>query len=198
MRIGILAVQGDFQQHGELIASLNHEVIEIRYSRQLDGLHGLMLPGGESTTFHLMLNQSDLGEKIKQVIGAGLPVWGTCAGAILLGKGTEPPQPRFNAIDIEVVRNAYGRQVDSFIAPIRVNALGTDFPGVFIRAPIFKKVGPNVEALAWYQDYPVMARQGNVLVSTFHPELTTDTRIHRYFTESICRNGSLLMRRIAG
>lgn len=198
MRIGILAVQGDFQRHGDIIADLGHEMVEVRYAHQLDDLSGLILPGGESTTFRLILNQSELGAGIKQFISAGLPVWGTCAGAILLGKGDEPPQPRFNAIDIEVVRNAYGRQVDSFISPLRVEMLEADFPGVFIRAPIFKNVGSEVEVLAWYGRFPVMALQGNVLVSTFHPELTNDIRIHRYFTENICQRGSIITRRIAG
>ncbi len=199
MRIGVLAVQGDFERHIKMIDNLGCDAVEVRYSREIEGLKGLIIPGGESTTFHLMLSQSDLGKRIEQVIIAGLPVWGTCAGAILLGKGAEPPQPRFNAIDIEVIRNAYGRQVDSFIAPLSIPDLNEgEFPGVFIRAPIIKDVGSNVEILASFDGRPVMARQGNVLVSTFHPELTDDVRIHRYFTENLCEKTSLVKHKIAG
>lgn len=186
MRIGVLAVQGDFSLHARILENLNCDAVEVRACSQLNNLDGLILPGGESTTFQILLGDSGLGEALRQVIRSGMPVWGTCAGAILLGYGEERLQPRLNVIDIEVVRNSYGRQVDSFITPLSIAGFDGDFPGVFIRAPRFRKIGSQVEVLAYHGNDPVMAQQGRILVTSFHPELASDDRIHKYFINRFC------------
>lgn len=187
MRIGVLAVQGDFARHVQTIKQMGLEAVEVRKEEQLDGLNGIIIPGGESTTFRIVMDQDGLGQALRNRLTDGLPVWGTCAGAIMLGHGEGIPQPRLQLINIEVVRNGFGRQVDSFVAPLRITFLKEEFPGVFIRAPRFVSVGDGVEILSSYNGEPVMARQGNVVVSSFHPELTPDDRIHRWFAETVCR-----------
>ena len=186
MRVGILAIQGSFSLHKQVLSNLGVEPVEVRTAEHLSGIDTIILPGGESTTFHKLLSESDLGDPLQRLIRAGMPVWGTCAGAIILGRGEGRPQPRWGFIDIEVTRNAYGRQVDSFVAPLDISGLDGQFPGVFIRAPRFSRAGADVELLAQLDGKPVMARQGTVLVTAFHPELTSDYRIHRYFLENIC------------
>ncbi len=186
MQIGVLALQGDFALHSRFIAALGHTPVEIRNRCRLDEFQGIIIPGGESTTLHLMLHSTGLWEPLTRALERGLPVWGTCAGAILLGHGSERPQPRLGTIDVEIVRNAYGRQVDSFVAPVQVSFLNDDFPGVFIRAPKIVNTGSKVEVMGKLESQPVMARQGSVLVTTFHPELTPDSRIHSYFIDHIC------------
>lgn len=186
MRIGVLAIQGDFARHMKSLDSIEVDAVEIRYSHQLSGLDGIVIPGGESTTFHIVLNSDDLGQMLPQAIREGLPAWGSCAGSIMLGYGEGRP-PRWNLINVETQRNGYGRQVDSFVAPIDVKGFDTPFDGVFIRAPRFIQVGPEAEILAKFNDEPVMVRQGSILATSFHPELTPDIRIHRYFVENVCQ-----------
>jgi len=186
VRIGILAVQGSFNLHRQALQSIGAEPVEVRHSEQLHNLDGMILPGGESTTFHILLSTGDLGEALLKELRCGLPAWGTCAGAVILGRGEGRPQPRWGLIDLEVIRNAYGRQVDSFVATFDIIGLAREFPGVFIRAPRFVNLGPEVEVLAKLESEPVMARQGTVLVTAFHPELTSDRSVHRYFIERLC------------
>jgi 5'-phosphate synthase pdxT subunit len=174
------------------------ESSEIRRAAELAGLDGIIIPGGESTTFHKLLTESDLGDALLRELRDGLPAWGTCAGAILLGYGDGRPQPRWRLIDIEVARNAYGRQVDSFVASIAFKEIADNFSAVFIRAPRFIQVGAEVEVLARLNKEPVAACQGNVMVTSFHPELTDDPRIHRFFLDRFCAVGSLKAVRSAG
>ena len=186
MRIGVMAVQGSFSLHGRVLHSIGVEPVEVRHSGDLKDISGIILPGGESTTFRIVLDGSDMGDRLLRELRGGLPAWGTCAGAILLGKGDDRPGSGWGLIDLEVVRNAYGRQVDSFVAPLSIQGFEELFDGVFIRAPRFKDVGRGVEVLAEYEYDPVMARQDNLLVTSFHPELTPDARVHLFFTHALC------------
>jgi len=197
-KIGVLAIQGDFSLHRRALEKLGVESAEIRRASELAGLNGIIIPGGESTTFHKLLTESDLGDALLRELRNGLPAWGTCAGAIILGYGEGRPQPRWRLIDVEVARNAYGRQVDSFVAPISFKGIAGDFPAVFIRAPRFISVGAGVEVMARLNKEPVAASQGNVFVTSFHPELTEDPRMHRYFLDRFCAVGSLKVVRSAG
>jgi len=185
MKVGVLAVQGSFILHVRALQAAGVEPVEVRRASHLEGLSGIILPGGESTTFHILLNQDDLGEKLQARLHEGLPAWGTCAGAIMLGRGEGIP-PRWGLIGVEVARNSYGRQVDSFVAPLEIKGFDRPFDAVFIRAPRFTHLDSNVVTLAEYQGEPVMARQGRILVSAFHPELTPDLRVHRFFIEQFC------------
>ena len=187
MKIGVLAVQGDFNLHKQTLIRLGVDVVEVRRPDQLNNLDGIIIPGGESTTFHIVMECDNLGEVLRSRLADGLPVWGTCAGSIILGRGTDIPQPRWELIDIEVVRNAYGRQVDSFVAPLDIDGLDSPFMGVFIRAPRFQHIGASVQTLAMWNDETVMAHQGSILLTSFHPELTDDTRIHHYFITQLCQ-----------
>ncbi|MBT3231690.1 MAG: pyridoxal 5'-phosphate synthase glutaminase subunit PdxT [Calditrichaeota bacterium] len=187
MKIGVLAIQGGFSLHSRILQKLTTETKEIRLPKDLDGIDGLIIPGGESTTLSLLMKKYNLFEPIKSQVRSGLPVWGTCAGAIMLGYGEGTPQPRFDLINVEISRNAYGRQMDSFVAPLEISKFSKDFPGVFIRAPKLLKVDSSVEILAYYKGEPVMALQDNILVTSFHPELTTDIRIHEFFIKHITK-----------
>ncbi len=187
MRIGVLAIQGSFSLHICALKQIGVESVEIRRPEQLEGLDGLIMPGGESTTFSILFDQYGFAEILRKKILGGMPVWGTCAGAILLGYGVEKPLPRLNLIDIDIFRNAYGRQVDSFIAPLKIKGIeGEEFQGVFIRAPRIARIGPDVEILSILNEDPVMVQQHNILISSFHPELTSDFRVHRFFIEKVC------------
>ncbi len=161
------------------------EPVEVRRSSHLKGLEGIILPGGESTTFHIVLSEDDLGEKLVERLREGLPAWGTCAGAIMLGRGEGVP-PRWGLIGVEVVRNSYGRQIDSFVTPLEVKGFDHLFDAVFIRAPRFTDLEDSVEVLARHAGEPVMARASSTLVTSFHPELTNDLRIHDYFIRNLC------------
>jgi len=187
--IGVLALQGDFIEHEAMLNRLNVEARQVRNSRELTGLDGLIVPGGESTTFCRLMQDFNLYEPLEAVVRAGVPVWGTCAGMIVLAKhATGLEASTLGAIDIEVDRNAYGRQVQSFEADLDVPALGdTPFHGIFIRAPVVTSVGPAVDTLATVvgegsdAETPVAVRQGVIMATSFHPELTDDDRFHRYF-----------------
>lgn len=185
--VGILALQGAFREHGRMLAALGARPKELRQVKDLDGLDALALPGGESTTIGKLLVELGILDKLKADIEGGMPVFGTCAGLILLAKDIEDSgQPRLGVLDAKVRRNAFGRQVDSFEAPLSVNGLDPEpFPAVFIRAPVILETGEDVQQLAHVlqdgQERPVAVRQNNILALSFHPELTADARIHRYF-----------------
>ena len=184
MKIGVLALQGDFLEHIETLKKLKVEAIPIRLPHELDGLDGLIIPGGESTTLRRLGLEYNVLPAIKELQRKGLAIFGTCAGMILLAKkATELDNGSLGLIDIEVKRNAFGRQVDSFEADIKVPVLGeAPFHAVFIRAPLIEKVGQGVEVLARLSNGTIVAAiQGKVLVASFHPELTSDLRFHAYF-----------------
>lgn len=184
--IGVLALQGAFAAHAERLESLGVEVRFVRRPGQLVGLSGLVLPGGESTTMSNLLVSSGLDAGLRQFIGDGFPVFGTCAGMILLASSIldgRPDQISLGALDITVRRNGYGRQVDSFETDLEVTSLDSPFHAVFIRAPVIESHGPDVEVLASVDDHPVLVRSGRVLAASFHPELTDDSRIHEVFLQ---------------
>lgn len=187
MKIGVLALQGAFREHRVMLEDLGVEVIEIRKREQLDEIEGLVIPGGESTTIGKLLNDFQIMHPLQEKIRQGFSVYGTCAGMILLcDEILDSNQPRIGGIDAKVRRNGYGRQVDSFEADFMVKGMGdAPFHAVFIRAPYIENVGVEVDVMAVVEEHIVVARQGNLLVSAFHPELTTDTRLHRYFLEMV-------------
>lgn len=185
MHIGVLAVQGSFSLHVSMFKSIGVEPVMVRRSTDLKRLDGIVIPGGESTAFQIIMNCDDLGANLLNAIRAGMPAWGTCAGAIILGKGLGNPQPRWELIDVEVVRNAYGRQVDSFVTSLNINGFDKDFDGVFIRAPLFQNAGKDVKILSLYNNTPVMVKQDNILLTSFHPELTSDFRVHKLFLDEL-------------
>lgn len=185
MKAGVLALQGAFREHAEALAALGAGPVEIRAPEQLAGIDVLVLPGGESTTVSRLLVTSGLIGPLRDRVASGLPTLGTCAGLILLAGELldgRPDQVCLGAIDCSVRRNAYGRQVASFETPLEVAGLpGGPFPGVFIRAPVIERTGPEVEVLARHEGRPVLCRQGAAWASTFHPELAGDLRIHQRF-----------------
>lgn len=182
-RIGVLALQGAFREHRRMLEQLGCEVVEVRRPSDLEGIHGLVIPGGESTTMGKLLQIDGLGERIIELAGQDLPIFGTCAGMIVLAKNIRnTDQYRLGLMDITVERNAYGRQVDSFEIDLDIPAVGAEpVRAVFIRAPYIEDIAPNVGILAQYDGKIIFARQGNLLACSFHPELTEDSRIHRYF-----------------
>jgi len=183
MKIGVLALQGAFREHLKMLKDCGEEGREIRLPDELDGMDGLIIPGGESTTITKLMLEYGFPEKIKSFAASGRPIFGTCAGLIVLADRIGGQrQELLNLIDIDVLRNAYGRQIFSREVDIPVPFLGAEpFRAVFIRAPVIVQAGKGVDALAGYQDRIVVARQGNILVSAFHPELTGDLRMHNYF-----------------
>jgi len=186
VRVGVLALQGAFIEHEKILRRLGVDATEVRLPEELAGLDGLIIPGGESTTIGKLAVKWRLLEPIRALAKAGRPVWGACAGMILMAqKVTDgvPDQPLLGLMDIAIVRNAFGRQVDSFETDLDVPVLGKiPFHAVFIRAPLIERVGAGVEVLARLEDGAVVAaRQGNLLATAFHPELTEDDRFHRYF-----------------
>ena len=193
MTIGILALQGDVREHVRAFEELGEPVREVRRPSELAGLTGLVVPGGESTTLSLLLGSSGLSGPLDEALGSGLPVFGTCAGMILLASSVldgRADQISFGVIDLAIRRNGYGRQVASFESEVLVAGLGDEpVPAVFIRAPVVEEAGPGVEVLATLPGpgdepgRPVVCRQGRVLVAAFHPELTADRRLQRLFVE---------------
>jgi 5'-phosphate synthase pdxT subunit len=186
MNIGVLALQGAFIEHEKILKRIGVEVVEVRLPEHLDGLDGLIIPGGESTTIGKVARQWGLLEPLLAFARSGRPLWGTCAGMIFIAKNVvdgKPDQPLLALMDVTVRRNAFGRQVDSFEADLDVPVLGKEpFHAVFIRAPLIERVGDGVEVLAKLDDETIVAaRQGNLLATAFHPELTEDDRFHRYF-----------------
>lgn len=188
VRLAVLALQGAFRVHVQRLAELGVEAREARQPRDLAGVDGLVMPGGESTTMSNLLASSGLFDAVKARLSDGLPVFGTCAGMILLATDVldgRPDQVTFGALDATVRRNGYGRQLDSFETDLDVVGLDEPFHGVFIRAPRVESLGPSVEVLATHQDDGVLLRQGRVMAASFHPELTADGRLHAQFVELV-------------
>ena len=186
--VGVLALQGAFSSHTKVLDSIGVSTQEVRTPQDLASVDALVMPGGESTTMSQLLESSELFEPINKLIHEGLPVFGTCAGMILLASKIidgRDDQVSFGAIDIEVQRNAYGRQIDSFEADINIESFDSPFHAVFIRAPRIVKADRSVETLAEFGDDIVLAKQKNVLVASFHPELSHDKRIHEMFVKEI-------------
>lgn len=185
-RVGVLALQGDVREHLRILQSLGAEPAEVKTPEHLRTVDGLVIPGGESTTIGKMAVRFGLLEPLRSAVGDGLPVYGTCAGMILLASAvTEGDQPLIGALDVVVKRNAFGRQNESFEADLEVEGMDEPFHAVFIRAPWIEKVGSDVEILSEIYDHPVMVRQGAILASSFHPELTGDGRIHQMLLDSM-------------
>ena len=176
LRIGVLALQGNFREHAQMLRRLGADVVEVRKSGELDGLDGLVIPGGESTTFTKLMHLYGLDEGIRNF---DRPVFGTCAGMIVLDRN------HLGLVDVAVRRNAFGRQVASFETELDVAGVDSPVHAVFIRAPWVEDVGPDVEVLAEVDGRPVLAREGRFLVAAFHPELTDDTRLHEQFLEIV-------------
>jgi 5'-phosphate synthase pdxT subunit len=195
--IGVLALQGDFMEHETMLRRLGVDAREVRQAGDLHGLDGLILPGGESTTFCRLMEDFSLYEPLAALLKRGVPAWGTCAGMIVLSRHAPDLEfPTLQAIDIEVDRNAYGRQVDSFEADIDAPSIGGEpFHAVFIRAPVVRSVGSGVAVLATVQrnegekPAPVAVRQGAIMATSFHPELTDDVRFHSYFVAIVKEAG---------
>jgi 5'-phosphate synthase pdxT subunit len=178
--VGILALQGAYQKHHEMVQQLGQEVCFARTPKELASADKLIIPGGESTAIGKLMNWYGLLEPIKQRISEGMPVFGTCAGLILLAKNVNGFLPySLEAMNITAERNAYGSQIDSFETEIDIQ--NSKFPAIFIRAPRIIEIGKNVDILAEYDKYPILVKENNILAATFHPELTKDTRIHEIF-----------------
>jgi pyridoxal 5'-phosphate synthase pdxT subunit len=188
VRIGVLALQGAFREHILAVEALDAAAVAVRLPEQLDDCDGLIIPGGESTAISKLMVSYEFYEPIAERHAAGMAVWGTCAGAILIAKEIVDgiaDQRGLELMDIGVLRNAYGRQVDSFEADLQFAHIGEAYRGVFIRAPWIETVGEGVEVLARHEGHIVAAQEGNLMATTFHPELTGDPRIHRYFVEKV-------------
>ena len=184
LKTGVLALQGDFAEHLAVLKRLGSETVEVRLPRDLDGIDALIMPGGESTTFSYLMGLYQLKEPIKEMAREGVPIWGTCAGMIMMAMELTEEEPvPLGLMNIRVIRNAFGRQVDSFEADLEVEPLGTEkFTAVFIRAPVISNVGEGVRVLSRLEDgRPVAVQQDVLLATSFHPELTDDARLHRYF-----------------
>lgn len=182
-RIGVLALQGDFEAHEKALQRAGAEAVEVRTAADLERLDGLILPGGESSTILKLLEVEQLLEPLKE-FGRSHPIFGTCAGAILMASEVQNPiQASLGLMDIGIERNGYGRQLDSRIA--QLEGLDGELEAVFIRAPIIRRIGKGVKVLASYQGDPVLVEQGRHLVATFHPELTADSRVHRLFLQKV-------------
>lgn len=190
LRIGVLSLQGATAAHSEALTRLGADARTVKVPSDLDGIDGLVLPGGESTTISFLLDSSGLREPLAERLAGGMPAFGTCAGMILLATDVldgRPDQRSFGVIDLAVRRNAFGRQVDSFEADLAVTGLDQPFHAVFIRAPGVDTAGPGVEVLAEVDGGPVLCRQGAIMASAFHPELTDDLRLHEMFLDSFDR-----------
>lgn len=184
MKVGILALQGDVREHARILIRLGAEPLDVKSPEGLTDIDALIIPGGESTTISLLMKRYGLDTAIKEKHKSGMPIYGTCAGAIVLAKEIigAAKQPRLGLADISIKRNDYGRQIDSFEAELSIKDIGI-FNGIFIRAPTIKSFYNGVQTLAEHKNSPVMIKQDNLLITTFHPELTDDTRIHEYFLE---------------
>jgi pyridoxal 5'-phosphate synthase pdxT subunit len=192
MKIGVLALQGDFAAHARMLNRAGVDAVELRRAGELDEADGLIIPGGESTTMLKFIEDEGLGESLKSFAASARPILATCAGAILAAREvSNPAQASLGLIDIAVARNAYGRQVDSFITEVDTTLAGGPLEAVFIRAPKITRLGDAVTTLATLKGEPVMVRQGNVVAATFHPELTDDDRAHRLLVEMAKGNFSL-------
>ena len=190
-RVGVLALQGAFREHVQSLQRLGAEAVEVRTPDELEGLDGIVLPGGESTTMDLLLGSSGLREPLGAAVTGGTPVFGTCAGLILLAREIEDGvegQRTLEALDVTALRNGYGRQVKSFEGAVTLRDSADPMTGVFIRAPRITRVGADVEVLATLGDEPVAVRSGSIMAATFHPELTDDDRLHEVFLAGIANS----------
>ncbi len=185
--VGVLALQGDVQEHMTALGRAGARALAVKTRGELDRVDGLVIPGGESTTVMKLLSRFGLDDAIVARVRAGMPLWGTCMGMIVAANDVAGlDQPTLRLIDITVRRNAFGRQNESAEVPLSIPVLGEQpFPAIFIRAPWIERVGPCVEVLATYEGHGVMVRAANVLATSFHPELTDDSRVHRYFLEML-------------
>lgn len=185
--VGVLALQGDYEQHQQMLERLEVPSRQIRKAGELEDIGALIVPGGESTTMLKFILEEDLLEPLRRFHDSGGAFYGTCAGAILLAQNvTHPSQASLGLMDIDVERNGYGRQIDSHESFEPCAALGDELlPMVFIRAPVISRTGDDVVTLATHRGHPVLVREGRILVSTFHPELSTDPRVHRYFLDQV-------------
>jgi len=186
-RIGVLALQGDVEEHIRVLHSLGAESLAVKSRADLDAVAALIVPGGESTTVIRLLDRFEMAEPVRDRVRGGMPFWGTCMGMIVAAHDVAGlDQKTLDVLDVTVRRNAFGRQIASAEVPLAIPALGADpFPGVFIRAPWVERAGPAVEVLATLDERPVFVRQGSVLGTSFHPELTNDVRLHAYFLRMI-------------
>ena len=188
MKVGVLGLQGDVREHVAVLESAGATALVVKRADELASIDGLVIPGGESTTIGKLLDRFELLEPLVERAQEGLPLYGTCAGAILMARdvvGKEEAPHRIPVMDITVRRNAYGRQVDSFEADLQLDGLEEPFRAVFIRAPVIEESGEGVEVLATVEDRPVLVRQGRFLASTFHPEMTGDNRVHELFLKIV-------------
>jgi 5'-phosphate synthase pdxT subunit len=190
--VGILALQGDFAAHAAVLRRLGCEALPVRTARELSSVAALVMPGGESSAMLRLMQSERLDALIAERAAAGLPILATCAGVILLAAAVSPAQPSLRLLDVDVVRNAFGRQVHSAVETIRLAAsLGEPrtVDGVLIRAPRITRAGPAVERLGWLEDEPVLVRQGRIVAATYHPELSGDTRVHELLTTMVAGGG---------
>ncbi|MDA2945554.1 MAG: pyridoxal 5'-phosphate synthase glutaminase subunit PdxT [Actinomycetota bacterium] len=191
MRIGVLALQGAFEAHLRAFSALSIDTIAVRTPSALAGIDGLVIPGGESTALSMLIQSAELEQPLRSAVVSKLPLFGTCAGMILLADevtGRRPDQVNFDAIDIAVERNGYGRQLQSFEADLDLDVTNDRrFRGVFIRAPRVTRLGPGVRVLARHLNDPVLVQEGRTLVASFHPELTSDLSLHQYFITNVVR-----------
>ncbi|WP_111765171.1 pyridoxal 5'-phosphate synthase glutaminase subunit PdxT [Nakamurella deserti] len=191
--VGVLALQGDVREHLDAIERLGHRGVPVRRATEVAVLDGLIIPGGESTTMSRLLDVFALREPLAERLAAGLPAYGSCAGMIMLATRIvdgRPDQRPFGVLDVTVRRNAFGRQVDSFEGDVDMAGIDGPVPGVFIRAPWVERVGPDVEVLATAADHPVAVRQGPILATSFHPEISGDLRVHRLFLDLVTASAS--------
>jgi pyridoxal 5'-phosphate synthase pdxT subunit len=190
--VGVLALQGAFREHVKALGHVGLDAVEVRRPDELTGLSGLVIPGGESTTISKLMTAYELEQPLRELHAAGVPIFGTCAGMILLSRDAVdglPDQRYLGMIDLVVRRNAFGRQVASFEAPLTLAGEAEPLTGVFIRAPWIEAAGEDVEVLAEHEGHPVAAAQGSVLVTAFHPELTDDRRLHGRFARMVAAAG---------
>ncbi len=185
MKAGVLALQGDFREHARVLAAAGATPVEVRTAEQLAGVDCLVIPGGESTTMAKLARAGDLIEPVRDRAAAGMPIFGTCAGMIVLAERVEGGDPLFGLFDITVRRNAYGRQVDSFEADVDVEGIDHPVRGVFIRAPRVQDIGSDVRVLTEHEGHAVVLEQGNLLVASFHPELVGETALHEYLLRKV-------------
>jgi 5'-phosphate synthase pdxT subunit len=185
VKVGVLALQGDFREHERMLDAVGATSVQVRTPEHLAGVDALVIPGGESTTIGNLARRCELVEPVRERVGAGMPVFGTCAGMIVLAQRVEGGEPLFAVMDIGVQRNAYGRQLDSFETDLDVHGIDHAVRGVFIRAPAITDIGPGVRVLAEHEGTPVVLEQGGVLVASFHPELVGETGLHRYLLDRI-------------
>ena len=189
MVIGVLAMQGAYEEHINILQDLDVSPVEIRNKNDLQNIDGIIIPGGESTTMGKLIRTLDIYDDLKEKIESGMPVWGTCAGMILLAKSIcNDDTVHLGTMDIEVKRNAYGRQLGSFNTKSKVKDIGEDIKMVFIRAPYIENIDDNVEVLSVVDNNIVAAKENNMLVTSFHPELTSDYRVHKYFLKMVEEN----------